>query len=280
MPGWLKPVLRAVRVVAIAYCLVVVLAMFFEESLIFIPSRYPEGDWKPVGVVFEDAQFAASDGVTLHGWYLPTPNARRQIVYCHGNGGNITHRLDVARRLQRHAGASVLLFDYRGYGKSQGSPTGAGVVLDGKAARAWLARRAGIAEGDVVVMGESLGGGVAVQLAAELPARALVLDSTFSSLTDVAASHYPFLPVRWLMRTRLDSAEAIHRYHGPLLAGHGKHDSIVPYRFGLRLFDAANQPKQFVELPGDHNDPRPISFYEAIGKFLDTHAGDAPLIAK
>ena len=154
------------------------------------------------------------------------------MLFCHGNGGNITHRVDALKMLHRRAGVSVLIFDYRGYGRSEGKPSEAGVLADARAARAWLAAREKIAEADVVLMGESLGGAVAVDLAARDGARALVLESTFSSLPDVAAYHYPWLPVRWVMRTRFDSAGKIGDYHGPLLAGprRRRHDRAAAVR--------------------------------------------------
>ena len=256
--------------VLLAYLMVLVAAMFFEESLIYFPVAYPEGDWNPAGLEFEDAWFQAADGTRLHGWYVPKAGARAAVLFCHGNGGNITHRIDSIEMLHRQSGVSVLIFDYRGYGRSEGKPSEAGVLADARAARDWLAAREKIPAARVVLMGESLGGAVAVDLAARDGARALVLESTFSSLPDVAAYHYPLLPVRWLMRTRFDSVGKIGDYHGPLLMAHGDADTIVPLRFGRRLFEAANQPKRLIVLPGhDHNDLMPPEFYDAVAEFLD-----------
>lgn len=250
--------------------MVLLLLMFLENRLVFFPSPYPAGEWQDHGLPFEDAWFDAPDGVRLHGWYLDHPNARAALLFCHGNAGNITHRAGTVALLQRHAAVSVLVFDYRGYGRSAGRPSEAGILLDARAARDWLARRAGIEPGRVVVFGESIGGAVAVDLAAVDGARGLILENTFTCLPDVAACHMPpWLPVRWLMRCRLDSLSKIKRYHGPLLQTHGDADTIVPYRFGLQLFDAANQPKRFISLAGlDHNDPHPPDYYDAIGRFI------------
>src|SRR5262249_16306185 len=148
--------------------------------------------------------------------------------------------------------------------RSQGSPTVAGALDDARAARAWLATRAGVDPAQVVLYGESLGGGVMADLAAEEGARGLVLESTFSSLPDVAAFHYPWLPVKLVMRSRLDSAAKIGRYRGPLLQVHGDADTIVPISLARRLFEAANEPKRLVVIPGgDHNDPRTPAFFQA-----------------
>jgi hypothetical protein len=241
-----------------------------EKSLVFVPSPYPNGNWNPAGLAFEDAWFQSADGTQLHGWYVPHDNPRAVILFCHGNAGNVTHRAGTLRALHDWVGASVLVFDYRGYGKSKGTPSEQGVLADARAARAWLARRAGIDEKQIVLLGRSLGGGVAVDLAAADGARALILESTFTSLPDVAKASYPLLPARLLMRTRLDSASKIGNYRGPLLQSHGDADKLVPYKLGRRLHDAANEPKKFLTfLRAGHNDPPPREYYDILGDFLD-----------
>ncbi len=227
--------------------------MLFEESLIFMPSKYPEGNWKPPGLALEDAWFEA-DGHKLHGWFVAAENPRATVLIAHGNAGNVTHRAELLRHF-RAMGASVLVFDYRGYGRSEGSPNEAGVLADARAARRWLAQRTAVDESEIVLCGESLGGGVQVDLAASDGARGLILISTFDSIVGVAAYHYPWIPVRLLMRTRLDSWAKIPAYHGPLLQIHGRADTIVPLKLAQRLFDAAGEPKELVSSRGDHNDP-------------------------
>jgi fermentation-respiration switch protein FrsA (DUF1100 family) len=240
----------------VAYLAAMVLLMIFEEALIYFPARYPQGEWRPAGITVEDAWFQADDGTRLHGWYAPAEGARAVVLMAHGNAGNLTHRIDHVRRMNRSLGLSVMVFDYRGYGHSEGQPNEEGIVADARAARRWLAERAGIAENQIVLLGESLGGGVMVDLAARDGARGLVLENTFTSLPDVAARHYPIFPVRLLMRNRLDSLSKIADYRGPLLQAHGQADTIIPFELGRRLFDAANEPKRFVPLAGhDHNDP-------------------------
>jgi uncharacterized protein len=261
---------RVCRIPLIAYLVFTLIAMSLEDSLIFFPTPYSGGDWRPRGLKFEDACFQAADGTRLHGWYVPKRNARAAVLFCHGNAGNIGNRVDILAQLHDRVGVSVLMFDYRGYGRSEGKPTGAGILADARAARRWLADREGIAEDAIVVMGESIGGAVAVDLAARDGAKALVVQHTFNSLPDAAAFHYPWLPVRWLMRTRLDSESKIGSFHGPLLQSHGDADTIVPLRLGQRLFEAANQPKRFLLYPGyDHNDPLPDAYYDALAAFLD-----------
>ncbi len=267
------------RPVLIAYLVVLLIVMIFENRLIFIPSRYPEGNWRPFALTFEDAWFPSSDGTRLHGWYLPHREPRAVVLFCHGNAGNVTHRDYILEQLQRVVGVSVLIFDYRGYGQSEGSPNEAGILADARAARRWLARRAKVAEQDLVLMGESLGGAVAADLAADGGARALILESTFTSLPEVAAYHYPWLPLRWLLRTRLNALEAVKKYRGPLLLTHGDRDTIVPYDFGKRLFEAANEPKQLLTVPGgDHNDPRNRRYYDQLRAFVEGLGKEKPQI--
>lgn len=273
---WRRRCRRAVLTVAITYTILVLVMMMLEESLLFFPMRYPEGQWQVPGLNPVDAWFQAKDGTRLHGWYLPHQHPKAVILFCHGNAGNVTHRADTIHVLRDWVGASVLVFDYRGYGRSEGSPNERGILQDARAARAWLAQKESIPESQIVLMGESLGGAVAVDLAASDGAKALVLQSTFTSIPDIAAHYYPWLPVRWLIRNRFDSIGKIASYHGPLLESHSDADSIIPYAFGRRLFDAANQPKRFIKLEGlDHNDPHTREYFQALGQFLEEVNGAA-----
>jgi fermentation-respiration switch protein FrsA (DUF1100 family) len=250
------------------YLLVVLVMMLLERRLVFFPTS--DGNWSPSEFKFEDARFKSDDGTRLHGWYLEHPQPRAVVLFAHGNAGNLSHRGPRMDYLRRRLGVSVMIFDYRGYGQSEGSPNEAGILADARAARRWLAEHAGIDARDIVLMGESLGAGVMVDLAARDGARGLILENAFTSLPDVAARHYWWLPVRWVMRTRLDALAKIGDYTGPLLACHGTADSIVPFDLGRRLFDAApDAGKVFCELPGhDHNDPLPEEWYVAVDRFL------------
>ena len=243
--------------------------MILEESLIFFPSRFPAGDWEPANLDFENISFESADGTRLHGWYVPHDQPRAVILFSHGNAGNLSHRAETARVLNNLVGTSVMLYDYRGYGRSEGRPNENGLVADGRAARQWLAERENIDPRDVIIMGRSLGGAVAVDLAQD-GARGLVLESTFTSIPEMAAVHYPWLPFRRLIRNRFDSVTKIGAYQGPLLQSHGTADRVVPFEIGRRLHDAANVPKQFLVIEdGDHNDPQPREFYDALIEFLD-----------
>jgi uncharacterized protein len=266
---WTRRLLRITLLLVGVYLGAIVAMSVFENSLIFFPSVYPEGDWEPAGLTPEDAWFKADDGTELHGWYLPSANPRAVVLFAHGNAGNLSHRREIIEALANRLGASVLAFDYRGYGRCKGSPSETGVLSDARAARRWLAQRAGVPEPQIVLMGESIGGAVMVDLAARDGARALVIENTFSSLPDVAGFHYPWLPVKLVMRSRLDSAAKIREYRGPLLQFHGDADRIVPFKLGQRLHEAANEPKRLIVIPkGDHNDSRTQTFYDELDRFL------------
>ncbi len=261
---------RLLRLLVVVYLGIVVLMIVLERSMIFYPMPYPQGDWENLPAGVEDVEFAAGDGTQLHGWYAPHDDPLAVVLYAHGNAGNLTHRRDVLQTLHRDLDCTVLLFDYRGYGKSGGKPDEAGVLLDGRAARDHLAELAGVDADAVVLMGRSLGTAVAVDLAAGEGARAVVLHSGFPSLPDVAACHFPWLPVRWLMRTRFHSLARIQDYHGPLLQAHGESDEIIPAELGRQLFAAAPmEHKRWVSLgPRGHNDPVPQEFYDVLREFL------------
>jgi fermentation-respiration switch protein FrsA (DUF1100 family) len=240
-----------------------------ERSMVYFPARYPVGDWTPRDLSFEDAHFEARDGARLHGWFFPAEGARHVLLYLHGNAGNVTSFAPLAYAYHEALPAQVLVFDYRGYGKSEGTPDGGGIVLDARAARAWLARRTGVKEAAIALVGRSLGGGVAVELAAQDGAKALVVEGTFTSLPDVAAVHYPWLPAKWLMRHPFDSLAKIGRYQGPTLVSHAEQDEIIPFALGKRLFEAANEPKRFVTIEGGgHNDFPPPAYFEAVRDFF------------
>ncbi len=254
-----------------------VIAMWgLENFLVYRPRAYSATNpaWQPRELVYENVEIASTDGATLHGWYAPVDAPRAVVLLLHGNGGNICGMAEELRTVQR-LGVTGLAIDYRGYGKSTGSPSERGILADARAARAWLAQRAGVGESEIVLWGFSMGGGVAVDLAAEDGARGLVLQSTFTSLPDAAAMHYPWLPVRWLMRNRLDSASKIARYHGPLLQSHGTADEVIPFELGERLHALANEPKRFLDIPnGDHNDLPEEEFYRALDAFLKSLDGE------
>jgi fermentation-respiration switch protein FrsA (DUF1100 family) len=241
-----------------------------EDAFVFQPRPYSAGDGVPARGT-EDAWFESADGNRVHGWFAEAAQPRAVVLYNHGNAGNVTDLRPVIELFRDYLNVSVLVYDYRGYGRSEGTPSEDGILADARAARRWLAARTNVRESDVVLVGHSLGGGVAVDLAARDGARGLILENTFSSLPDAAVSHFPLLPVRHLMHTRLDSVAKIPNYRGPLLQTHGEADRLVPYELARKLFDAANEPKWFVPVPGaGHNDPPSREYLAALDRFFDS----------
>jgi fermentation-respiration switch protein FrsA (DUF1100 family) len=241
-----------------------------DGQLLFFPRKYPGGDWKPHSLPMEDAWFQSADGTKLHGWYLSSDKPKAVILYLHGNGGNITYDAVVYRFLKNHLNATTLAFDYRGYGRSEGSATIDGVLADAQAARAWLAQKAGVPETEVVLMGRSLGGAVAVQLAGDIAPRALILENTFSSLRALARYHQPNL-AQLVPIHALNSSAILSRVDVPLLQCHADADRTVPLELGEDLFRAAKGPKEFFRAAGvGHNDQFPDEYY---GKVMEFAAG-------
>ena len=249
-----------------------VMLRWFEHSQVYHPAREFEASAEELGRPFEDVRFNTADGVALHGWFFPadtnSPRANQAFLICHGNGGNISHRLDLCGVLLK-TGASVLIFDYHGYGQSQGSPGEEGTYLDAQAAYAWL-RQKGFRAGNLVAFGESLGGGVASELALREDLGGVVLQSTFTSIPDIGAELYPWLPLRWISTIKYDTRSKLPRVKVPVLVMHSREDDFVRFHHAEKNFAAANEPKFFCELNGAHNDAvwGSHAFSEAIEKFL------------
>jgi uncharacterized protein len=259
------------RSVFIIFLILILLLMWFETSLIFPTWQIPPGNFNPDGLAFEQAFFHADDGTRLCGWYFEHPEPLAQVLYCHGNGEHLGHMGDLIDALRREYRISIFAFDYRGYGKSEGKPDEPGIMADGRAARLWLAQRAQVPPTKVVLWGRSIGGAVAVRLAADLDARAMILERTFTNMPDVAAHHYKWLPVRYLVRNRFDSQSSIGAYSGPLLQSHGTADEVIPFSLGKQLFESATSAKKrLVVMPGvSHNGPDTHEYHSQLHRFLE-----------
>ena len=259
-----------------AYLGVLALVYVFQSRLVYFPEvgRAVAATPQAYGLRFEPVTIETEDDERLAGWWVPAENARGTVLFFHGNAGNISHRLDYLAMFNRLR-YSTLIVDYRGYGESTGSPSEQGTYRDARASWDHL-RHARMARAqDIVVVGESLGGAVAAWLAARERPRAVVLASTFTSVPDLGAQVYPFLPVRLLSRFRYDSLAAVKAISSPLLVAHSPEDDIIPYAHGRALFAAAGEPKEFLELAGGHNDGFVFmrnEWVEALGAFLERAA--------
>lgn len=257
------------------YGLFLLFLYFYQGRMLFLPnlpSRAVERSPSAVGLAYEPVDLLTSDNIHLDGWFIPAPENRGVILFCHGNAGNISHRLDSLLLFHR-MGFSTLIFDYRGYGRSQGRPSEAGTYLDVEAAWKYLTRERSIAPSRIILLGRSLGAAVAVHQAVVHPPRALIVESCFTSIPDIAAELYPFLPVRWLSRLEYNVQKKLQRVSCPVLVVHSRDDEIIPFRHGRALYAAANEPKQFLELRGGHNEGFLLAgqtYTQELDRFLST----------
>ncbi len=260
---------------AAAYGALVLLVSCSQSRLIYfpdMPSRELTATPRQIGLAYESVEFTTDDGVKLHGWFVPAAEPRGTLLFFHGNAGNISHRLD-SLRIFHDLGLSSLILDYRGYGQSEGTPSEEGTYLDAEAALRFLQEQRGVAAGDLIVFGRSLGAAIAAHLASRHRVRALILESAFASVPEMAAALYPFLPTRWLVRFSYATKDYVGQRSCPLLVIHSRDDEIVPFEQGQTLFAAANPPKRFLELRGGHNDGFLASrgaYVEALDEFIRT----------
>ena len=249
-------------------------ARFLLPSLAFHPTREITATPADAGLRYEDVALTADDGVRLHAWYVPAENARATLLFCHGNGGNLSWRVE-SLRIFHDLGLSSLVFDYRGYGRSEGSPSPEGIARDARAAWNWLQDR-GVASGDIVLFGRSLGGAVALELTRSVRPRALILESTFASPFGVLHLDFMAPLLRAAVGDIWNSREAAERLTVPTLCIHSPDDGIVPFREGRRLYEAVAGEKAFVEIRGSHNGgflrSREI-YVPALDRFLTEHFG-------
>jgi fermentation-respiration switch protein FrsA (DUF1100 family) len=237
----------------LAYLVICVFMYFYQYHLIYMPSGRIERTPASAGLQYEDVRLRTADGVSISAWHILRPDNQGTLILCHGNAGNMTDRISIARAFHE-MGLSVLMLDYRGYGTSEGSPDEAGTYADAEAAWDYVTRELGIPPHKVIIYGESLGGAVAVELATRHEAAALIVEASFTSLCDVASTVYPFLPVRLLARARYKSIDKVGQITYPKLHIHSPDDDIVPFELGKRLFEAAAEPKQMIVTRGGHND--------------------------
>ena len=227
---------------------------FLEKRFVFFPTQELECTPDQMALSYEDVFFDTDDGIRLHGWFVPGTTGCTMLWF-HGNEGNIGHRVTEMALLHRYLGTNLLIFDYRGYGKSPGTPSDTGTYLDARAALRHLLERPNVDPGRIIYFGHSLGTAVAVELATAIPPLGLILVSPFASVHDMARIAFPLLPSGWLLNNKYNSHARITTIHRPLLILHGEQDELVPISQAEKLFQAANLPKRFQALPGaGHND--------------------------
>ena len=249
------------RIAAFVYLGLAIVLYIGQSNLVFMPSKDIIETPETVGIKFEDLQITTKDNVNLAAWFVPfrdnNPLGKSVVLFCHGNGGNISNRVSYLP-IFKDLGLATFLFDYRGYGRSEGNPSEEGTYNDVEAAWQYLTQEKQIPPQKIIIYGESLGGAIASYIAEKTSrdqqnAGGLILASTFTSISDRAAEIYPFLPIRFLSRFSYNSINRLPNIKMPVLVIHSTDDEIIPFHHGDRNFQIANQPKQLVKLRGDHN---------------------------
>jgi fermentation-respiration switch protein FrsA (DUF1100 family) len=245
--------LQSVILITTIYVGLAAFLFFTQSRLIYFPTSEIVATPDQIGLSYKSVSFKAPDGVKLSGWFIPADSPRGVVIFCHGNAGNISHRLESIEIFHRLR-LSTFIFDYRGYGTSEGTPSEEGSYLDVKGAWNYLIEHEGLGPSDIILFGRSLGGAVAAWLAGKHLPKALIVESTFTSAPDLAEELYFYLPAKLLCRYKYNALAAIREVQCPVLIVHSQEDEIVPFRHGRKLFDAANDPRVFLEISGSHNE--------------------------
>lgn len=264
--------------VVAGYAVIVLLMYALQSQMVYHPQSKIFATPAEVGLQYGDVRFHTEDGISLHGWLVPADSSTLTVLYFHGNAGNISGRLETIQLLHQ-LGLNVFIFDYRGYGKSEGKPTEEGTYKDAAAAWRYLVDERKVAESNIIVMGRSLGGAVAAWLAARHDPAAAIIESTFTSAADLGADIYPWLPVRWMLKYEYRTLEYIKEIDAPVFMAHSRDDRVVPFQHGRTLFEEANEPKTFVELRGSHASAfleTGEKYREELKQFLGKHSSLNP----
>ena len=268
----LRRVRTTVLILVLFYAGFLLCLVLLEPVMVYPGAGSNRGDYRAESANAEDVWFESRDKTKLHGWYLPRQNSQRTILICHGNAENVALVTgDYGSQLRIELDADIFIFDYRGYGKSDGNPQEAGVIADGLAALDWLCEKTGKQPGQITLYGRSLGGGIAVALANQRGGRELLLDRTFDNLISPGSQRFPWVPVSLLMRNRFPSDERIKSCGMPVFQTHFTDDELIPIRSARNLFfNVTNSQSTFVELPGGHHlAGLPANYYMELRRFID-----------
>lgn len=266
-----KMIQSGLRVIATSYASLLLLLVLIEPWILFPAPELDRGDWSPESFGATECFVPSEDGTQVHVWMLAHENPRATILFAHGNAQHLGTMGEALKEMSRNWKSNVIAFDYRGYGKTGGSPSQKGIHDDAVAVARWVEQQSTWNDVPIVCVGRSLGGYAAIVAANEIDADGLLLDRTFSSAVDVAASKYPIFPVRLLMRNRFPSKDLIATYQGPILQIHGVSDEVIPVRSGEQLHSAAtSKEKELLKLQNlGHNHPLPRSFWSKSNQWLD-----------
>jgi len=268
----IKMILSLLTYIIGFYLLILLMVYVFQGKLLYFPDKNIIANPDFYGMKYEDVNFETSDKINLHGWYIPADSAKHTLLFCHGNAGNISHRMESIKQFH-DLDLNVFIFDYRGYGKSEGSISEEGTYIDAQGVWNYLINGKNIFPQNIIIFGRSLGAAIACQLATQSKPAALIMESAFISVPKLAAKIYPILPVRWISRFDYNNMENVKQLNCPVLFIHSRQDEIIPFSHGQKLFEVAKEPKQFLEIQGSHNEGFYISdqiYKKGILKFLDS----------
>jgi fermentation-respiration switch protein FrsA (DUF1100 family) len=257
----------------LGYALLIVLAYVRQDAMLYYPSREITNTPRDIGLDFEEVTLRTEDGAALSAWYIPARDGRGVVLFCHGNAGNISHRLD-SIRIFHDLNLGVLIFDYRGYGRSGGSPTEQGTYHDAESAWEYLVRQRHTQPGKIILFGRSLGSAVAAEIALRRTAGALIIESGFTSVADLGRKYFPYLPVKLIARYRYATIDKVGRIKIPKLFVHSPHDEIVPFGHGEALFERAAEPREFLRIAGGHNEGFLVSgreYIDGLNRFISKY---------
>ncbi len=269
----MKMLLQAAIILLATYAALVVIVYFRQDGMVYFPDKDIWQTPRDVNLNYEEITCRTKDSLTISGWYIEAAAEKGVVLFCHGNGGNISHRLD-SLKIFNSLDLSVLIFDYRGYGKSQGKPSEQGTYLDAEAAWEYLVNHKRKSPNHIILFGRSLGGAVAAEIASRQKPAALIIESSFTSVYDFGKKIYPWLPIKLLSKYSYATIDKINNIMCPKLIVHSPEDDIVPYEYGKRLFERASPPKQFLEIRGGHNDGFILSgtvYTQGLKTFIQTY---------
>ncbi len=243
--------INLLKMLIYGYLTILALMYIFQSKLIYFPTTNINTNPNSVGLEYQSIIFESNDKTKLHAWYIPKKDAKTTILFLHGNAGNISHRLS-SIELFNSLGMNVFIFDYRGYGLSEGSPSEQNTYDDAKNAWNYLLKDKNIKAENIIIFGRSLGGAIAAKLGSSAKPKAIILESTFTTIKELASDVYPFVPEA-LIHFSYETTKYLKDINYPILVIHSEDDNIIPFKYGEAIFKNANEPKTFVKIRGDHN---------------------------
>ncbi|MEW6674948.1 MAG: alpha/beta hydrolase [Nitrospirota bacterium] len=257
----------------LGYLLILIFLYLRQASLLYYPTKELLQTPKDIGLDFEELALKTTDGINISAWYIPAKDERGAILMCNGNAGNISYRIDLIQ-IFNNLNLSILIFDYRGFGKSEGKPTEEGTYLDAEAALDYLVNIRHYPTAKIILYGQSLGGAIAAEMALRHNAAAIIIESSFKSVPELGSKFFPFIPVKLISCFHYATIEKIDKINCPKLIIHSPDDEIVPYSHGVALFEKAREPKEFLKIKGDHNEGFLLSgmiYIDGLNRFISKY---------